>query len=530
MAETTVGEKGMVTAPHRAAAEVGAEVLRAGGNALEAMIAMCAAIAVVYPHMTGIGGDAFWIVAEPGRPPKGIDGAGRAGSRATIEAYAKDGHDTIPHRGPKAALTVAGAVGTWEMAHEAATALGGRMPRRDLLAGALALARDGIPVTASFAELASENLEALSASPGFAAHYLVDGKVPAVGTKLPADRLADTLEQLARAGYADFYKGDIAAEIAADLAAAGSPVTREDLAAQRAALVTPLSVEITDGTVFNMPPPTQGIASLIILGLFDRLKVKRAESFEHIHGLIEATKRAWVIRDREVTDPLFSRELGPYLAPSWLDAQAEAIDMRRAAPYPPGDPKGDTVWMGAVDGNGLAVSLIQSVYFEFGSGVVLPRTGMLWQNRGVGFSLDPRSHRALAPGRRPFHTLNPPLARFRDGRTLTYGTMGGDGQPQFQAAIFTRHALFGLEPGEAIDRPRWRWGRTWGEGDQSAVEVENRFDPDLLTALERAGHHLVILDKPYANAMGHAGMVLRRPDGRFLGASAPRSDGAAVAA
>ncbi len=530
MTETVVGENGMVTAPHGAAAEVGAEVLRAGGNAVEAMIAMCAAIAVVYPHMTGIGGDAFWIIAEPGRPPKGIDGAGRAAGTATIEAYAKKGHDTIPHRGPDAALTVAGAVGTWDVAHEAATALGGRMPRQDLLAGAIALAREGIPVTASFAELAEENLTALAAAPGFAQHYLVDGKVPPVGTRLPADRLADTLDQIARAGYADFYRGDISAEIATDLAAAGSAIAREDLAAQRASLVTPLSVDITGATVFNLPPPTQGIASLIILGLFDRLKVKHAESFAHIHGLIEATKRAWVVRDREVADPLLSGELKPYLEPSWLDAQAAAIDMRRASPYPPGDPKGDTVWMGAIDRNGLAVSLIQSIYFEFGSGVVLPRTGMLWQNRGVGFSLDRRSHRALAPGRKPFHTLNPPLARFADGHTLTYGTMGGDGQPQFQAAIFTRHALFGVEPGEAIDRPRWRWGRTWGEGDQSAVEVENRFDPDLLTALEKAGHHVVVLDRPYANAMGHAGMVLRRPDGRFLGASDPRSDGAAVAA
>jgi gamma-glutamyltranspeptidase/glutathione hydrolase len=530
MAETVVGEKGMVTAPHRAAAEVGAEVMRAGGNALEAMIAMAAAIAVVYPHMTGIGGDAFWIVSEPGRPPKGIDGAGRAGSGATIESYRKEGHDTIPHRGAEAALTVAGAVGTWEKAHEIAAALGGRMPRQDLLAGAVGLARDGIPVTASFAELATENLAALSAAPGFAAHYLVDGKVPAVGSKLPAARLADTLEQIARAGYADFYHGDIASEIATDLAAVGSAVSREDLAAQRTFLVTPLSVAIDGATIFNMPPPTQGVASLIILGLFDRLKVKRAESFEHIHGLIEATKRAWVVRDSAVADPLLSDDLDPYLAPSWLDAEAAAIDMRRAAPYPPGDPKGDTVWMGAVDRNGLAVSMIQSIYFEFGSGVVLPRTGMVWQNRGVGFSLDPRSHRALAPGRKPFHTLNPPLARFADGRTLTYGSMGGDGQPQFQAAIFTRHALFGVEPGEAIDRPRWRWGPTWGGGDASAVEVENRFDPDLITALERAGHHVVVLDRPYANAMGHAGMVLRRADGRFLGASDPRSDGAAVAA
>jgi gamma-glutamyltranspeptidase/glutathione hydrolase len=531
MSETVAGEKGMVTAPHRAAADVGAEILRAGGNAVEAMIAMAAAIAVVYPHMTGIGGDAFWIISEPGRPPKGIDGAGRAGAKATIAAYRKKGYDAVPPRGGDAALTVAGAVSTWEMAQEIATALGGRIPRRDLLAGAVAAAADGIPVTSSFKSLAEENLEELAATHGFAAHYLVDGKVPELGARLKAEKLRDTLEHLARVGFADFYHGDVAAEIAADLEIAGSPVTRGDLIVQSASLVTPLSVEITGATVFNMPPPTQGVASLIILGLFDRLKVKRAESFEHIHGLIEATKRAWVIRDREVADPLFSGDLKPYLEPAWLDAEAELIDRRHAAPYPPGDPRGDTVWMGAIDKDGRAVSMIQSIYFEFGSGVVLPRTGMVWHNRGVGFSLDPRSHRALAPGRKPFHTLNPPLARFRDGRTMTYGSMGGDGQPQFQAAIFTRF-LLGAEPGEAIDRPRWRWGRTWGRdrGSDSVVEMESRFDPDLLIALERAGHELMILDRPYANAMGHAGMIVRRPDGRCLGASDPRSDGAAVGA
>src|SRR5262245_58653916 len=156
MSETVVGEKGMVTAPHRAAAEVGAEILREGGNAIEAMIAMAAAIAVVYPHMTGIGGDAFWIVAEPGRPPKGIDGAGRAGAKATIEAYRKKGYDAIPPRGGDASLTVAGAGSTWEMPAEIATAIGGRMPRRDLIGGAIELAKDGIPVTHSFKALAVE--------------------------------------------------------------------------------------------------------------------------------------------------------------------------------------------------------------------------------------------------------------------------------------------------------------------------------------------------------------------------------------
>jgi gamma-glutamyltranspeptidase/glutathione hydrolase len=174
------------------------------------------------------------------------------------------------------------------------------------------------------------------------------------------------------------------------------------------------------------------------------------------------------------------------------------------------------------------VSFIQSIFWEYGSGVVLPRTGILWQNRGSSFSLDPKSLNPLTPGRKPFHTLNPPLARFADGRIMTYGSMGGDGQPQFQSAIFTRHVRFGMEPGEAIDAPRWRLGRTWGH-ETAELVVENRFDPDLVEALARAGHNIEVLDLAYADSMGHAGMIQRRADGRLFGASDPRSDGAAVA-
>ena len=203
--------------------------------------------------------------------------------------------------------------------------------------------------------------------------------------------------------------------------------------------------------------------------------------------------------------------------------------MKRAAPWPPGRDRGDTIWAGAIDASGRAVSFIQSLYWEFGSGLVLPRTGILWQNRGSSFSLDPAHHNRLVPGRRPFHTLNPPLARFRDGRVVVYGSMGGDGQPQFQAEIFTRAIRFGMEPGEATAAPRWRLGRTWGDGPVG-LAMEDRFDPDLVAALRRAGHEVVVIPEAYSDGMGHAGMIVRRADGRLLGASDPRSDGAAVAA
>jgi gamma-glutamyltranspeptidase/glutathione hydrolase len=525
--DTVVGEKGMVVAPHRAAAETGAEVLRAGGNAVEAMIAAAATIAAVYPHMNAIGGDCLWLIAEPGRPPRAIDACGAAGALATIERYAARGYDTIPSRGADAALTVAGAVSGWQLASEIAAALGGRLSRRDLLGDAVARAKDGIVVSRSQARMTGEGREELTAAPGFAEHFLVAGKAPEAGATLLQPRLADTLDHLARAGFDDFYRGDVAAEIAADLEAAGSPVTREDLRKHAARLVKPLSVTLDDAVIFNTPPPTQGLAALIILALFDRLGVKRGESFEHVHGLIEATKRAFVVRDAEVTDPAFGGDVAHFLEPAWLDAEAARIDRRKAASSPGAAAKGDTVWLGAVDAKGLAVSFIQSLYWEFGSGVVLPKTGILWQNRGISFSLDPRAVNPLAPGRKPFHTLNPPLARFNNGRIMTYGSMGGDGQPQFQAEIFTRIARFGMEPGAALDAPRWRLGRTWGA--EAGLVFESRFDPDLLAALAGAGHEVSVLDEAYSDGMGHAGAIIRRADGRLLGASDPRSDGAAVA-
>ncbi len=527
MNETVVGERGMAVAPHKAAAEAAADVMREGGNALEAMIAAAATIAVVYPQMNGIGGDAFFLIAEPGRPPRSIDACGGAGSLATIARYAKEGYDTIPERGPLAALTVAGAVSGWDLAAEAAAALGGRMSRADLLGAAIRHAREGVPVSPCQWRKTIDNAESLKDVPGFAAHYLADGNAPEAGSPMVQPRLADTLDQIARAGYGDFYRGDVAAEIAADLEEVGSPVTREDLRKHEARLTTPLSVALADCTLFNTPPPTQGLASLIILGLFERLGVKRGESFDHIHGLIEATKRAFAVRDAEVTDPAFGDDVKRFLTPEWLDAEADTIDRKRASAWD-GNADADTIHMSTVDGNGLAVSFIQSLYWEWGSGVVLPRTGIVWQNRGISFSLDPKATNPLAPGRKPFHTLNPALARFKDGRVMPYGSMGGDGQPQFQAAVFTRYACFGMDLGEAIDAPRWRLGRTWGHED-AELTLESGFDPDVVEALRRAGHGTVVLPERHSDSLGHADAIVRRADGRLFGASDPRSDGAAIA-
>jgi gamma-glutamyltranspeptidase len=217
-----------------------------------------------------------------------------------------------------------------------------------------------------------------------------------------------------------------------------------------------------------------------------------------------------------------TKDIAAYLDAAFLDGEAQAIDRRRAAPWPAPVDRGDTVWMGAIDRNGLAVSYLQSLYWEYGSGCVSPKTGVLIGNRGVSFSLDAKHPNALAPGRRPFHTLNPAMAAFDDGRVMPYGSMGGDGQPQFQAQVFTRYRN-GASLADAIDAPRFLLGRTWG-ADSPSLKLEDRFDPSLARALEKAGHMVETL-APYADVFGHAGALVRHARGRVEAAHDPRADG-----
>lgn len=527
MIETETFQKAAVAAPHALAAATGRNILAQGGNAIEAMLGMAATIAVVYPHMNAIGGDAFWLIREPNGKVLYIEACGFAGEKATIAAYRAKGYDAIPPRGPDAAVTIPGTVGGYSLAHEIATAAGGKLPRADLLADAVKLARDGYPQSKTEAAAEPFEFEALSEAPGFAENFLVDGKIPAAGSLRRNAKLADTLEHLGRAGFGDFYRGDIGREIAADMDRLGIPSTRNDLESYRAELRQPLSLRLAGRTHYNSPPPTQGIAALFMLGLFERLGVAHAESFEHIHGLVETAKRGLALRERICTDfAHLPRDPSDYLTAETLAREAAMIDMRRAASMPVASAEGDTVWMGAIDAQGRVVSFIQSIYWEYGSGCVLPQTGILMQNRGFSFSLDPHALNPLEPGRRPFHTLTSPIAVFDDGRVMSYGSMGGDGQPQFQAQIFTR-GLFGAPLAEAIDRPRFLYGKLWG-AETPTLKLEPRFDETLVRRLKEAGHDIEFAVAPYSSRFGHAGGLMRYPDGRIEAAHDPRADGGAA--
>ncbi len=518
---------GMQVAPHHLAAQAGRDVLRDGGNAVEAMVAAAATIAVVYPHMNAIGGDGFWLIHEPGQAPVAIDACGPAAALASRDFYA--GLDAIPPRGATAALTVAGTVGGWQRALELASAWGPALPLPRLLQDAIRHAQDGVVVTSSQSTLTRAKLAGLKDAPGFAQAYLVNGEAPAPGHLLRQPALGRTLGQLAERGLDDFYRGELAQRIGAELERLGSPLRGTDLAAYRAQLVEPLAVRLGDSTVYNLPPPTQGLAALMILGLFERLGVSQGEGFAHVHGLVEATKRAFRVRDRVVTDPgRLPADPRGFLQPEALAALAAQIDPHRALPWPDPASPGDTIWMGAVDRQGRAVSFIQSVYWEFGSGTVLQDSGICWQNRGISFSLDPKALNCLEPGRKPFHTLNPSLALFDDGRVMPYGTMGGEGQPQTQAAVFTRYARFGQGLQQAVTAPRWLLGRTWGDVS-TTLKLEQRFDPALVQALRDAGHLVELLPEDFSDTMGHAGALVRHPDGVIEGAVDPRSDGVVAA-
>jgi len=307
----------------------------------------------------------------------------------------------------------------------------------------------------------------------------------------------------------------------------GSPLRVTDLNRHQPIQVDPLQLSLGETVLFNMPPPTQGISSLMLLGIFSRLGVEYADRFEYIHGLLESTKRALSYRDRYLADPehmtVDPRQL---LSEALLDRNATTVKWEQAAPWPAKEDGGDTVWLGSADSQGRVVSFIQSLYWEFGSGVVLPQTGITWQNRGSSFSLDSAHHNCLKPLQRPFHTIQPALAHLPDGRVVAYGTMGGDGQPQTQAMILSRYAWYGQGIQQAISAPRWLLGRTWGS-EVTNVRIENRFPADVLDRLLSVGHELEVIG-PYDDIMGHAGAIVLHPDGLIEGASDPRSDGSVV--
>ena len=519
------------TSPHFLASQTGMDVLERGGNAIDAMVAAAAMIAVAYPHMNGLGGDSFWLVHEPGSNPWAIDACGCAAKSSSVGWYSDRGHQQIPSRGPAAALTMAGTVAGWQLARDTWASNNGYenlASLEELLAPAADKANHGIVVTDSLAAAAAKVSTELQESAGYQQVFTRAGALLKSGDVFQNPGLGALLSELGSKGLEGFYRGEIGLRLAKVLSNSGSPIVAEDFLAYQAKVVTPLVANIRHGQVFNLPAPTQGFASLLLLASYDRLAQDDWTEADAIHAIIECTKHAFHLRERWIADPdQVPVNLQMELSDASISSVAEKVDLNAVASWPHFVTGGDTVWMSACDDQGTMVSFIQSLYWEFGAGFVVPEYGLVWNNRGSSFTLTP-GIKQVGPGRKPFHTLNPAFLLHNDGSRIAFGTMGGEGQPQTQAAMMMRHLYMGKTIEQSIASPRWLLGRTWGDSDYG-LKIEEDLDPKIVAALRNRGHEFTIL--PSRNeTMGHAGMIKDDVALGLTAASDPRSDGLALTA
>nr|WP_026073093.1 gamma-glutamyltransferase [Nodosilinea nodulosa] len=517
----------MVVSPHHLASTAGLNILSQGGSAADAAIATQAALAVVYPHMTGLGGDGFWLGYQAGSGQLyGLNGSGRAGASCDRALFARLGLDAIPQRGPQSVITVPGGVAAWGEAHQRF----GRLPWADLLQPAIALAEQGYVLSRSQAHWTRVNQSHLAAYGGGNNPFLPAGQVPEAGGQVTNLPLGATLRRLASAGPQDFYQGEIAAKLVAYLGHLGGWLSKDDFARHSTTWVDPIATTYRGYRVCQLPPNTQGFTVLQMLNVlegFDLPAVGHGTA-DYYHLLVEATKLAFADRDRWLGDPDFTDiPLAELISKPYGDRRRARLSMAVAQDYSAPTVGGDTAYAAVVDREGNAVSIIQSNYFDFGSAVVPPELGFPLQNRGSLFSLDASHPNALAPGKRPFHTLMPGLVLNGEGHPhLVLGTMGGEGQPQTQLALLTRMLDFGFDPQMAIDLPRWVWGRTWGEAT-TQLALESRIPQAVQRDLAARGHQVTVAPA-WADQMGHAHAIQVTPAG-LRGGCDRRSDGAIAA-
>ena len=536
------GTRGAVVAPHHLASTTGLSMLRAGGSAVDAAIATNAVLGVVMPGSCGIGGDAFWLIWDQASGRQlALNGSGRAPEAASVAAFRSAGHATMPYRGPLS-ITVPGAVRSWGDAHRRF----GRLSRDAILAPAIELARDGFPAWDGFIRAveatATVVASAIGPDTGFHAVFRAYGRPWRPGERVRLPALAATLEALARDGFDAFYDGDLAERQSRALAAAGSPITVADLAAHRSDWGDPISIDYRGVRVTGHPPNSSAVVALEILAMLERFAPPPATAFGPdgvtdpgwIHLGIEASKLAMSDRDGSLTDPAFRDvPVAALLGPDHIGRLVARIDPRRAArPAPTTNPAGGgTVYLATVDGEGNAVSLIESNYAGFGSGVVDPDTGIHYQNRGSYFSLDPAHPNVLEPGKRTLHTLLPGMV-FRPERPEPWviaGSMGGDAQPQVHAQLVSALVDGGVDVRTAVTAPRWFVEPATHFAPPVEVRLEARHRDGIAATLEELGHPVTIA-APFDPTLGqeHAiELVDGGPvgDGSLTAATDPRSAG-----
>ena len=513
-----VAENGMVACSHPAVAVAALDVLRAGGNAVDAAIAAVALHGVIDPHMTGIGGDCFALVSVKGAPPVALNGSGRAPAAATLEHYLDRGFTEIPDHSVHA-VTVPGAVDAWcTLSRDY-----GRKSLEEVLAPAIRAAEDGFVITPRVALDWARYADRVARHEASARQYLPGGAAPGVGDRTSHPALGRTLRRIAREGRSAFYEGEVAAEIVATLSDLGGLHAPDDLARQTSDYVAPIQTSYRGYVLHECPPNGQGIAALLIAGLLQGFDLGSAglSEADRVHLLAEATKLGYRERDRLVADPAFhAAETEEILSPASLDRLRSQISLDRAAEAgrPDFPNHRDTVYVTVVDRDGTAASLINSLFFAFGSGIYAPRAGVLLQNRGAGFKIEAGHRNAIAPQKRPLHTIIPAMVS-RDGETvMSFGVMGGQYQAAGHAHILSQIVDRGDDVQQASDRPR-------SFCFDGVLSLEPTFDEAVRADLERRGHRTAWADEPIG---GYQGIWIDRARGVLFGGSDQRKDGLAL--
>lgn len=498
-----IARNSAVATPSNLATIAANQILNKGGSAVDAMVAANSVLSVVFPHMTGAGGDAFWLIydAKTGKRHS-LNASGRSGSKVSKDCYSKE--HGIDVRGPKSANTVPGAVSGWTEAHRKL----GKLPLSECLQPAIDYARNGFPVGDSLAKFSEIAIDLLRTYPTTAETFLKNGVAPYMtGDIMRNPKFANTLESIAQGGSDAFYKGEIASEICSFLQDQGGFLTTEDFANHQADWGSPLEIDYREWKVIAPPPNSAGFVTLQILGMMEHMDIKNmaGDDSDLIDAFTRATEFSFIDRDNYLDDPAFNEiPMDTLLSKDYLHDRVKKLHDSTLGPPEKGfAKKGDTTFSCAVDAEGNSVGVIQSLYWEWGSGLVAGGTGMLLQNRGTHFSLDPTSRDRLEPNKRPAHTLTCSMVMKDDKPEMVVGAMGGDGEPQTQAIIIMRVLDQGYSVQEAIDAPRWLLGRTWGDQIRG-LRLEGRYDESIAKRLQELGHENVEIIENFSDLMGHA--------------------------
>jgi len=520
--------RNVVSTSHPLAAQAGLRMLLKGGSAVDAVIAAAAAITLVEPVSCGLGGDAFAIVWD-GKTLQGLNASGYAPQAWDIDYFKKkygvdvNGLAKAPKRGVDA-ITVPGVVAGWAALHERY----GKLPFAELMEPAIEIAERGYAVPPVVAQKWAAAVPELKVQPGFAHTFMPEGRAPKVGERFVFKDVAQTLRRIGASLGRDLYEGELAEKLVAFIREHGGAHTLEDFRQYRPEWVTPISKNYHGYTLHEIPPNGQGISALQALGMLEHFDIAnmKVDSVESQHVQIEAMKLAMADLYRYVAEPrTMEVSAAQMLDDAYLAERAKLIDLNRATHFPPGiPPSGGTIYLTAADENGMMVSFIQSNYMGFGSGVVVPGTGVSFQNRGVGFSMDPKSANVVKGRKRPFHPIIPGFLT-KDGEpVMSFGVMGGDIQPQGHIQTVIRMVDYHQQPQAACDAPRWKVNRDF------TLDVESTMKASTISGLEKLGHSLKAIDDPYMD-FGSGQFIWRLSkdlkDG-YVVASDSRRDGQAV--